>query len=117
MLSLPSPCKLAATAALVFAALGAASSAQAHSNVTFSFGIQVPGAYGYDAPVYLPPQQVYVQPQPVYLQPRPVFIQPRGYGQYYGNGRGWHGAQWERARRHERRDGGDDDEERGGHQD
>ena len=68
--------QLAAAAVLAIATLGAASSAHARSDVSFSIGINVPGAHVQVAPVYRHPQPVYVQPRPVYVQPRPVFAQP-----------------------------------------
>lgn len=67
---------LAAAALLAFAALGAASSAHARSDVSFSIGIHVPGGHVQAAPVYQHPYPVYVQPRPVYVQPRPVYVQP-----------------------------------------
>ena len=94
--------QLAAAAVLAIATLGAASSAHARSDVSFSIGINVPGGYVQAAPVYLPPQPVYVQPRPVYVQPRPVYVQPAPvylqpppvYMQqptyiYYNQGPGW----------------------------
>jgi hypothetical protein len=68
----------AAAVALVLAAAGTATVAQARSDVFFSVGANVaPGvAIGVsNAPMYYPP--VYVQPQPVYVQPAPVYY---GYG-------------------------------------
>ena len=68
----------AAAVALVLAAAGTATVAQARSDVFFSIGANVaPGvAIGVsNAPMYYPP--VYVQPQPVYVQPAPVYY---GYG-------------------------------------
>lgn len=76
---------LFASAALAAVALGAAGSAQARSDVSWSVGIGAPGAqvvvgnapryYAAPAPVYYP-QPVYVQPRPVYY-PQPVYVQPR----------------------------------------
>ena len=122
MLSLSFSRKFIATAALAFAACGIASSAHARTDVTFSIGVQVPGAAVYGAPVYGPqrpvyvqprpvyvqPYPVYVQPQPVYVRPRPVFVQqapiyvvpqpvvirPRMNGHHAGYGRGWNRGQW-----------------------
>lgn len=68
----------AAAVALMLAAAGTATVAQARSDVFFSVGANVaPGvAIGVsNAPMYYPP--VYVQPQPVYVQPAPVYY---GYG-------------------------------------
>lgn len=123
--------RFAAAAALAFAVFGAASSAHARSDVTFSIGIHVPGAHVVVAPVYVPPREahprVYVQPRPVYVQPRPVFVQPRPVfvqprpvfvrprqafvqppvaSRHYRNGNSWRRAQWERARKHGHRDQG-----------
>jgi hypothetical protein len=70
-------------AALVLAAAGTASVAQARGNVYFSVGANiVPGvSVGVaNAPVYYPP--VYAQPvypQPYYAQPAPVYYQPAYY--------------------------------------
>jgi hypothetical protein len=86
--------RFAAAAALVVVVLGAASSAHARSDVTFSIGIQVPGAYVQPAPVYLQPPHVYYQPQPVYVRPRPVFVQPPAYGVYYRSRPDWRRTQW-----------------------
>ena len=92
----------AAAVALVLAAAGTASVAQAHGNVVFSIGANVaPGvSLGVsNAPVYYPPvyAPVYVQPAPVYYEPAPVVY---GYGYGYGApvyvrpGRGYYGRQW-----------------------
>jgi hypothetical protein len=64
--------KSIAAAAVVLGAFGAATAAHARSDVVFSIGVQVPGAYG-----YVQPAPVYVQPQPVYVAPRPVYVQPQ----------------------------------------
>jgi len=113
--------RFAAAAALVFVVLGVASSAHARSDVTFSIGIQVPGAYVQPAPVYVQPPHVYYQPQPVYvlpapiyLQPRPVFVQPPAYGVYYRSRPDWHRNQWERNRKHGRHGDRRDRGKRGG---
>lgn len=98
---------LAAAAVLAFAALGAASSAHARSDVSFSIGIQIPGGQVQAAPIYVPqqpiyvpqqpvyvqPRPVYVQPAPVYLPPRPVFVEPQAII-YYGQQPGWHRGKW-----------------------
>jgi hypothetical protein len=71
-------------AALVIAAAGTASVAQARSNVYFSVGANVaPGvvigasnAPYYYGPTYAVPQPVYVQPAPVYYAPPPVYYRP-----------------------------------------
>ena len=115
--------RFAAATALAFVGLGAASSASARSDVTFSIGIQVPGVYIQSAPVYIPPPRVhyqprpiYMQPAPVYVQPRPVFIQPPAYGVYYRSGPDWRRNPWERDRSHGRGDR-DHDGRHGGHRD
>ena len=67
-----------AAIALVLAAAGTATVAQARSDVFFSVGANVaPGVtLGVsNAPVYYP-QPVYVQPQPSYVQPAPVYYAP-----------------------------------------
>jgi hypothetical protein len=81
---------------LVGAALALAGGvAQAHSNVSWSVGVNLapigvgiggPAYYppAYAAPVYVQPAPVYV-PAPVYYQPQPVYYQP-GPVIYYGNG-------------------------------
>ena len=55
--------KSIAAAAVVLGAFGAATAAHARSDVVFSIGVQVPGAYGYAQPAYVAPSPVYVQPQ------------------------------------------------------
>lgn len=101
-----------ATAALALGALGAASVAQARSDVYFSIGVPgAPGVYAEPAPVYLEPAPVYVQPRPVYVQPRPVYVQPplyagpaevyvnpgpQFYGPSYEDRRAWRQAEWRR---------------------
>lgn len=89
----------AGAVALVLAAAGTATVAQARSDVFFSVGANVaPGvAIGVsNAPVYYPPvyaAPVYVQPAPVYYQPSayyvpaPVYVRPApvfGVNYYYG---------------------------------
>jgi hypothetical protein len=54
-------------AAVALGAVGAATTAQARTDVVFSVGI----------PAYVEPAPVYVQPRPVYVQPEPVYVQPR----------------------------------------
>jgi hypothetical protein len=100
-------------AAIAFAlvAVAAASTAQARSDVYFSIGVQVPGAYVHAAPVYVQPGHVYVRPAPVYVRPAPVYVQPlpfygpvTGYYQRHDNGR-HHGARnWQRRGPHGDRD-------------
>jgi hypothetical protein len=67
-------------AVLAVAALGAATVAQARSDVSWSIGVGAPGVgmvVG-NAPVYVQPQPVYVQPAPVYYQqPAPVYQRPQ----------------------------------------
>ncbi len=67
-------------AVLAVGALGAASMAQARSDVSWSIGIGQPGVQMVvgNAPVYVQPAPVYYQPAPVYYeQPRPVYVQPQ----------------------------------------
>ncbi len=64
--------KFVVASALALGALGAASVAEARTDVYFSLG--VPGVYVQPEPVYVQPQPVYVQP-PVYGQP-PIHVQP-----------------------------------------
>ena len=63
-------------AAVALGAIGAASTAQAHTDVTFSVGFAAP-AYVAPEPVYVQPQPVYVQPEPVYVAPRRVYVEPQ----------------------------------------
>ena len=74
-------------AVLAASALGAASVAQARSDVSWSIGIGVPGVQVYGgapqpvyvqpAPVYYqPPPQVVYRPEPVYVRPAPVYVRP-----------------------------------------
>ncbi len=73
-------------AVLAVSALGAASVAQARSDVSWSIGIGLPGVqvvgiaaqpvYVQPAPVYYqPPPQVVYRPAPVYVRPEPVYYQ------------------------------------------
>ena len=109
-----------AAAALAVAGFGAASAAQARSDLYFSIGLQGAPVYAEPAPVYVQPPPVYVQP-PVYEQPRPAYAQPvytqpayaqppvyvapavgyerRGppaYGYGYEEERAWRRAEWRR---------------------
>src|SRR3954463_14024525 len=75
----------AAVAALVLAAAGTASVAQARGNVSFSIGAAVaPGVFvgATNAPYYYGPR--YVAPAPVYYAPAPVYYEPAPV--YYGYG-------------------------------
>lgn len=74
----------AGTAAVVLAAAGIASVAQARDNVTFSIGANIaPGVavsatnapyyYAPAYPAYVAPAPVYVAPAPVYYPPAPVY--------------------------------------------
>jgi len=98
----------AAAAALVLAAAGTASVAQARDNVHFSIGAHVaPGvSIGVsNAPVYYPPvyaapvyvrpapvyyyepAPVYYGPAPVYYSPAPIYVKPRHWrGHRHGHG-------------------------------
>jgi len=92
----------AGVAALVLAAAGTASVAQARDNVFFSIGANIaPGvavtagnapyyygpAYVNPAPVYVAPAPVYYGPAPVYYEPAPVYYAPAPVVgvQYYWN--------------------------------
>jgi hypothetical protein len=75
-----SPPSLAAIA-LTLSALAAASPAQAHSDVNFSVGVQVPG--------------VYVQPAPVYVQPRQIYRPVPVRYERYDEGRRYDGPHWQ----------------------
>jgi len=55
-------------AAVALGAIGAASTAQAHTDVVFSIGV----------PAYVEPAPVYVQQAPVYVEPAPVYVRPFG---------------------------------------
>ncbi len=92
--------RIAATAALALGILGAATAAQARSDVVFSIGIQPAPVYYEPAPVYYNNAPVYVQPRPVYSQPQPVYVQPAyGYGDNWNQG---YSHRWEREHRHAR---------------
>jgi len=91
-------------AAVALGAIGAASTAQARTDVVFGVNLGIPA--------YVEPAPVYVQPQPVYVQPRVEYVQPSveyyGYAQprveYYGyNDRYAHDWRWREARRVEYR--------------
>lgn len=69
--------------ALAVAALGAASMAQARTDVSVSIGINAPVA----RVAY--PQPVYVQPQPVRVAPRPVVVHQPQRVQHPGRGGPW----------------------------
>jgi hypothetical protein len=87
-----------ATAALALGAFGAATAAQARSDVYFSIGVQgAPGFYVEPAPVYVQPRPVYVQP-PVYYAPAEVYVNPGRpvYGYSYEDQRAWRQAEWRR---------------------
>ena len=105
-------------ATLATAALGAASVAEAHPDVSLSIGFQSGPVWYEPAPVYVQPRPVYVEPQPVYVQPAPeyfgppVFVSPREvfegprFGRYearreWERERAWRRAEW---RRHEWRE-------------
>ncbi|WP_394792282.1 hypothetical protein [Rhodoferax sp.] len=111
-------------AVLAVSALGAASVAQARSDVSWSIGVGIPGVQVIaanpqpvyvqpapvyyqqpqvvyqQAPVYVRPAPVYYQPQPVVYQRPPVYVQPQvvygGWGHPHGHHRGWDdGRRWE----------------------
>jgi hypothetical protein len=100
--------RIAAAAAVTLAALGAASTAQARDNITWSIGISSPGVvYTQPAPVYVAPAPVYVPPRVYYAPPPPprvIYMPPPAY--YHDRGRDWRRADWERRhwRHHPGRD-------------
>ena len=118
--------KFLVAATLAIAAVGAATVAEAHPDVSLSIGFQSGPVWYEPAPVYVQPRRVYVQPQPVYVQPAPeyvrppIFVSPREvfegprFGRYearreWERERAWRRAEW---RRHEWREefrGGDRD--------
>ena len=115
--------RLAAVTTLAAAALGAASTAQARSDITWSIGISSPGVHVHPAPVYVPPAPVYlpprtvhVYPAPVYFYPAPVVVQPPVQGVYHGGWPAWRRAEWER-RHWQHRHGHGRDDGRGGRRD
>jgi hypothetical protein len=74
-------------AAVALGAIGAATTAQARTDVVFGVNLGIPA---------------YVEPAPVYVQPQPVYVQPRV--EYYGyNDRYAHDWRWREARRVEYR--------------
>ncbi len=101
-----------AAVALVLAAAGTATVAQARSNVYFSVGANVApgvviGASNYYPPVqYVQPAPVYVQPAPVYYEAAPVYYAPTYYAApapvYYYGRPAWrhHHRHWDNERRH-----------------
>ena len=74
--------KSLAAVAVALAAFAVAQSAHARSDVQFSIGVQVPGAY--------------LQPAPVYVQPQPFYAPAPSYYQRYGDGRHNDGQHWQR---------------------
>jgi hypothetical protein len=79
--------KSLAAVALALGAVSMASSAQAHSDVQFSIGVQVPGLYLQSGPVYAQPRPIYM-PAPVYYE---RYDQGRRYGGHHWRGRGPYG--------------------------
>lgn len=93
-----------AAAALAVGILGAASAAQARSDVSFFVGVQTP--YMQQAPVYVQPQPVYVQPAQVYVRPAEPVYQSSYQDERarrYAEWREWRERQW-RHRHHQHRD-------------
>lgn len=86
--------KVLTAAALALGAMAMATSAQAHSDVQFSIGVQVPGLYLQSGPVYAPPRPMY-RPAPVYYEgyvhPRPIYLPAPV---YFDQGRRFGGHQW-----------------------
>jgi hypothetical protein len=66
--------------------LGGIGVANAHTDLSISVGVPLPGVYydSYYAPPPPPPvyyrERVYYEPRPVYYAPRPVYYAPRYYG-------------------------------------
>ena len=101
--------KFLVAATLATAALGAASVAEARSNVFLSVGLQ-------GVPAFVEPAPVYVRP-PIFVAPRPVFERP-SFGRYdarreWERERDWRRAEWLRHQRHEQFRGFDRDHDRG----
>ena len=90
---LPSPRSVAAVF-LALGAFGAASVAQARSDVQFSISVGSPGFYVQPTPVYMQPDPVFVRSAPVFVRPTPIYVRPApvavqpvyGYGYSYRNG-------------------------------
>lgn len=82
--------KSLAAAAVALGALAVASSAQARSEVYFTIGVQVPGAYVQAAPVYVQPRS--------YYPPAPAYYPRHDEGRRHS----WH--QWQRRGPHGDRD-------------
>ena len=108
--------RFAAAAVLATAALGAASSAQAHTDVQFSIGIPARPVYIEPAPVYVQPRQVYVQPASVYVQPRHSPRPPTAYvyerpwpshDSAFEREQAWRRAEWQRRHCQHRHHGWD----------
>jgi hypothetical protein len=88
-------------AAVLAAALGAATTAQARPDIQVSIGL--PGLPVF-LPLPLPP--VFVRTEPVFVQPQPVYVAPPGYayGRAWGPSyrpdfereRDWRHAEWQR---------------------
>jgi hypothetical protein len=89
-----------AIAAASLAVFGAATAAEARTNVGVGINLSS-GGYYQPAPVYYRPAPVYYQPAPVYYQPAPVVYRPYPVysGSYYG---GYYGGSYWRPRGHER---------------
>lgn len=93
----PLSSRFIAAAVLAAAAFGAASAAQARTDVQLSIGL--PGL-----PVFVPPP-VYVRSEPVYVQPRPIYESPvvgyerpwrPSYRPDFERERDWRRAEWQR---------------------
>lgn len=81
-----------AAAALVLGAWGAPSSAQAHSDVFLSIGVQVPGLYVQSVPVYVQPPRYYT-PAPIYYPQHFLRNDPRSFSGYVPRNERGHSAQ------------------------
>jgi hypothetical protein len=97
-MNVPNRSRLFAAGAIALGLLGAASAAQARTDVYFSLGVPV---YTAPAPVYVQPQPVYVDPAPAYVAPAPIFVRPR---RAWADDDGWRRAEWRRERWERRRE-------------
>ena len=101
--------KFLVAAVVATAALGAASVAEARSNVFISVGFQ-------GVPTFVEPAPLYVRP-PVFVAPREVFERP-SFGRYdarrnWEREREWRRAEWLRHERHEQFRGFERDHDHG----
>ena len=98
-----------AAAVIATAALGAASAAQAHSDVQFSIGIPARPVYVESSPVYISPTPVYVRPRHAYV-PSAVYVYERprrSYESAFEREHAWRRAEWRRRHWQHRHHGWD----------